>query len=162
MTRYFVCIVCLALTGTAAADLLEEVRCREVGFAESVANRDLDAFRSYIDADARFVGSDITRGVDAVAEAWKVFFDPEGPRIVWRPQFVEVLEDGALALTRGPYRLTAKDADGNTVEHWGTFNSIWRLNDDGTWRVVFDAGNPAASAPADEVRALLDAADDGC
>jgi len=162
MMRYFACVACLALASPAIADLVDDVRCREIGFAESVANRDPEAFRSHIDADARFVGSDIMRGVDAVAEAWKVFFDPEGPRIEWRPQFVEVLEDGALARTRGPYRLTTIDADGKTVEHWGTFNSIWRLNDDGQWRVVFDAGNPAANAPADEVRALLDGEDDGC
>ncbi len=161
MARYLACIVFLAMAAPAAADLLNDVRCREVGFAESVSNRDLDAFRSFIDADARFVGSDVMRGVDAVVDAWKVFFDEQGPRIEWRPQFVEVLEDGALALTRGPYRLTTIDANGSPVERWGTFNSIWRLNGDGQWRVVFDAGNPAASAPADEVRALLDG-EDGC
>ena len=52
------------------------------------------------------------------------------------------------------------DEDGKRAEHWGTFNSVWRLNDDGQWRVVFDAGNPAAAAPDDATRALLDADDD--
>ena len=46
------------------------------------------------------------------------------------------------------------------VESWGTFNSVWRVNDDGQWRVVFDAGSPAASAPDDETKALLEADDD--
>jgi hypothetical protein len=49
------------------------------------------------------------------------------------------------------------DADGNAVEHWGTFNSIWRKQEDDTWKVVFDAGNAAAEAPSAEVQALLDA-----
>ena len=41
----------------------------------------------------------------------------------------------------------------------GTFNSIWWLQDDGTWMVVFDAGSPAAE-PTDEQRALIDDDDD--
>ena len=50
--------------------------------------------------------------------------------------------------------------EGIDVDSWGTFNSIWRLNDDGEWRVVFDAGSPAAQPPAEEVKALLDVEDD--
>jgi len=143
------------------ADLTADVRCREIGFSQSAEARDLDAFRSFIDADARFVASDVRRGIDAVAAAWAPFFTADGPTIKWRPSIVEVLEDGLLALSRGPYRVIARNADGETAEYWGTFNSVWRLHDDGVWRVVFDAGSPAASPPDEETRALLDDAD-GC
>ena len=85
-----------------------------------------------------------------------MFFAEDGPTIRWRPQFVEVLEDGELALTRGPFRVLTQDEDGNEVQRWGTFNSVWRLQPDGGWRVVFDAGSPAAEPPADDVIALLD------
>lgn len=152
--------ICLLAAGTASADLTEDVRCREIGFSSSVEHQDIDAFRSFIDADARFVGSAVTKGVDEVAEAWSVFFAAGGPTIKWRPQVVEVLENGTLALSRGPYRSTSVDEDGNRIERWGTFNSVWRLNEDGEWRVVFDAGGPAASEPDDETRALIDAEND--
>ncbi len=76
--------------------------------------------------------------------------------IKWRPQFVEVLEDGSLALTRGPYRLIVTDENGEQTEHWGTFNSVWRLQPDGSWKVVFDAGSNPTETPSDEVKALLD------
>ena len=89
-----------------------------------------------------------------------MYLTPDGPAIKWRPQFVEVLDNGTLALSRGPYRVIAQDADGKAVESWGTFNSVWRLNDDGQWRVVFDAGSPAATAPDAATKALLDADDD--
>ena len=111
---------------------------------------------NFIDADARFVGDGVSRGPEAVAAAWSVFFAADGPRIKWRPQIVEVLEDGTLALSRGPYVMTVTDADGVETEHWGTFNSVWRLQDDGSWKVVFDAGSPAAARPAEDVKALLD------
>ena len=153
------CLACLAST-TATADLLDDVRCREIGFSKSAERQDLVAFRSFIDADARFVGSSVLKGVDSITQAWSVFFAADGPIIKWRPQLVEVLEDGKLALSRGPYRILAKDPDGKPVENWGTFNSVWRLNEDGKWRVVFDAGSPAASEPDDATKALLDADDD--
>lgn len=161
MNRLTILMACLA-AGGASADLVDDVRCREIAFARSVENHDMAAFRTFIDRDARFVGNTVMRGTDEVAAAWQAFFEEGGPSIRWRPQFVEVLEDGSLALTRGPYHYAGKDADGNAIEQWGTFNSIWRKDDDGAWHIVFDAGSPAASAPGDEVRALLDAEEDGC
>jgi len=148
-------------SSTAFADLADDVRCQEIGFSVSAEKRDADAFRSFIDFDARFVGNSVTHGPAAIAEAWSAFLSEGGPTIKWRPQFVEVLQDESLALTRGPYRMISKDENGDETEHWGTFNSVWRLNDDGEWKVVFDAGNTAAEPPADEVQALLDQ-DFGC
>jgi ketosteroid isomerase-like protein len=153
--------VLLALaTTSAAADVADEVRCREIGFSQTVETQDLEAFREFIDADARFVGASVLRGVDDIAAAWAVFFKEDGPTIKWRPQIVEVLADGKLALSRGPYRALSPFPNGDVVEQWGTFNSIWRLNDDGEWRVVFDAGNEAAAEPDDATKALLDADSD--
>jgi hypothetical protein len=68
----------------------------------------LQAFRSFIDADARFVSSQVVRGVDAIAEAWAVFFTDPGPTIKWRPMVIEVLENNTLALSRGPYRVVSQ------------------------------------------------------
>jgi len=150
----------LLILAQAHAGVEDDVRCREIGFSRAAEQQDLDAFRRHVDADARFVSETVLRGVDAVAAAWTVFFQEDGPTIKWRPQIVEVLENGRLALSRGPYRVLTRDDDGNVVAQWGTFNSVWRLNADGAWRVVFDAGSPAATPPGDEVRALLDAADD--
>jgi uncharacterized protein (TIGR02246 family) len=140
---------------------LDEVRCREIGFSLAAEARDAEQFASFIDADARFVGNSVLHGTEAIVEAWSVFFTADGPSIKWRPRFVEVLEDGTLALTRGPYRLIATDESGNRTESWGTFNSVWRKQDDGSWKVVFDAGSQATETPADEVKALLDQ-ESGC
>ena len=143
-----------------AADLADEVRCREIGFSLAAESQDAERFASFIDHDARFVSSRVLRGPADITEAWTVFFADDGPRIKWRPRIVEVLEDGKLALSRGPFRVIAPDADGKPTESWGTFNSIWRLQDDGSWKVVFDAGSPAAEPPGDEERALLEQDDD--
>ena len=142
------------------ADLADQVRCREIGFSISAETRNAESFVSFIDSDARFVGSSVTHGPAAIAEAWGAFFADNGPSIKWRPQFVEVLEDESLALTRGPYRMITTGENGEKAEHWGTFNSVWRLNEDGQWRVVFDAGDVSEEAPAIDVQGLLDKPDE--
>ena len=149
------------LFGSAAAiaDLADDVRCREISFSKSIEARDMELFRSFLDDDARFVGGSVRRGPDEITEGWRTYEPEDGPTLKWRPQIVEVLKDGKLALSRGPYKYTQKNEDGEDVDYWGTFNSIWRLQDDGTWKVVFDAGSPAAE-PTDEQRALIDDDDD--
>ena len=143
-----------------ADDAGQTVRCHEIAFSKSAEARDATMFASFIDADARFVGSSVMRGPVAIAEAWSAFFSVDGPEIKWRPEFVEVLDDGKLALTRGPYRMITSDDEGNRQEHWGTFNSVWRLQPDGQWKVVFDAGDASDKSPPDEIRILLNRDDD--
>ncbi len=155
----------LPLTAVASSDVHEEVRCREIAFSLSAEARDTDRFTAFLDPDARFVGQSVQRGPDVIAKAWAPFLDPDPagsmPRIRWRPRFVEVLESGRLALTRGPYLVETIDEHGNPVEQWGVFNSVWRQDAAGDWWIVFDAGNPGAGPISDEDRALLDA-DPGC
>ena len=147
------------ISSLASADVTDEVRCREIGFSKSVENKNIEAFRSFVDADARFISDRPRRGVDEIAEAWSTFMVEDGPRIRWRPQYVEVLADGTLALSRGLYEYVATAEDGSEIRIYGSFNSTWRLNADGAWRVVFDAGDPAAQPPTDEEKAILDRED---
>ena len=159
--RTFLLALLLAVNAPALADAADEVRCREIGFSKAAEARDAESFSSFIDEDARFVGLSAIRGPADITEAWTPYLTEGGPEIKWRPQFVEVLEDGKLALSRGPYRLILADEDGKRTEHWGIFNSVWRLKADGSWKVVFDAGSSPIETPADEAKALLDQ-DDGC
>ena len=146
----------LIFSAPVLADIGEDVRCAEIAFSRSVETQNITLFESFIDADARFVGSSVQRGVADITAAWSVFFSDDSPQLKWRPQIIEVLKDGRLALSRGPYRMTVQDADGEESEHWGTFNSVWRMQDDGSWKVVFDAGNEVAETPSEETQALLD------
>jgi ketosteroid isomerase-like protein len=151
-------LVAAAIIPVAAmADPASEVRCAEIRFSLAAEARDPEAFRLQLDPDARFAGSEVFRGPEAIATAWAPFFSAEGPRITWRPQVVEVLESGDLALTRGPYRLETVGKDGEAVVRWGTFNSVWRKGADHRWRVVFDAGGPPIESPSEDAKQLLEA-----
>ena len=83
-----------------------------------------------------FDGKAVLRGKAAVATGWKPYF--EGPKapFSWAPDQVQVLADGTLALSTGP----VLDPAGKPIAR---FNSIWRLEAPGAWRIVFDKGQPA-------------------
>jgi ketosteroid isomerase-like protein len=153
-------LLSLVIWGPAAlADATDDVRCREIGFSKSVENQDIEAFESFLDADARFVSNRPRRGVEEIAEGWSTFMAEDGPRIRWRPKYVEVLDSGDLAFSVGLYEYTARNDEGVETKSYGSFHSTWRLNDDGIWRVVFDAGDPWAGPPSEEELALLDQED---
>ena len=157
-------MVLLAIPYAASGDesRIAEVRCAEIGFAKALKARDRERVRAVLDPETRFVGTGVARGPDEVLESWAPFFEAGGPELVWRPQIVEVVDDGRLALSRGPYRIRATAEDGSATEAWGTFNSVWRRNEDGRWRVVFDAGSQPIETPTDEARALIEQPKDDC
>ena len=117
----------------------QRVADAERGFAATMAERDATAFASYISKEALFMGAAdaprVLRGRAAIVEGWKQFFDGPTPPFSWEPDIVEVIDSGSLALTSGP----VLDPAGKLI---GRFNSIWRLEPDGRWRVLFDRGAP--------------------
>ncbi len=117
-----------------AAELAAQVEARENAFARTMADRDFDAFLTFVSEEAVFFNGEVPlRGRDAVGAVWRRLYDGAEAPFSWEPDRVEVLESGDLALSTGPVRNVA----GEVVAR---FNSIWRLEGDGRWRVVFDKG----------------------
>jgi len=117
-----------------------EVEATERAFAKTMADRDHAAFTTFLADETVFFGSkEPLRGKAAVAGAWKRYYEkPEAP-FSWAPERVEVLDSGNLALSTGPVH----GPDGKLI---ATFNSIWRREPSGTWRIVFDKGSEVCEA----------------
>lgn len=119
----------------AQAELAAAVEGREIAFAQTMADRDLDAFAEFVSEEAVFFnGNEALRGRPAIVAAWAGYFEGETAPFSWRPDTVEVLDSGNLALSSGP----VYTPDGEIA---GRFNTIWRRDPDGIWRVVFDKGS---------------------
>lgn len=117
------------------ATLRLDVEATERSFARSLADRDLVAFGRHLADEAVFFQGPqrVLRGRAAVLEVWKRYFETPVAPFSWEPDEVEVLASGTLAATSGPVRNPA----GQVI---GRFHSIWRHDDDGRWRIVFDRG----------------------
>lgn len=134
LTTLFLALAVSSAGAEVKPDLRRQVFEAESTFAHTMAARDFQAFGTFVAEDAIFFGGRAPhRGRAAVLEAWKPLF--EGPKapFSWRPEVVEVLDSGTLAHSSGP----VFDPEGKLIN---TFNSVWRLDRDGHWRVVFDRG----------------------
>ena len=131
----------LAGEGPDNANLAVTLKATEEAFAQTMADRDHEAFTSFLAEETVFFGGPTEiRGKEAVAAAWKPLFQGPAAPFSWRPDTATVLDSGTLGLTSGPIFAP----DGTRV---GTFNSVWRREPDGSWKVIFDRGCPDCECP---------------
>lgn len=130
-------------TGSPALPVLQQqVIAAERAFAQTMADRDLAAFASFLADDAIFLSGGVTlRGKAAVLNGWQPYYQSAQAPFSWQPETVEVQASGVLALSTGPVR----DPNGVVVAQ---FSSIWRQEAPGVWRIVFDKGNPVCPPPS--------------
>ena len=132
-----------AAAAESTAELQAQVRASERAFAKTMADRDHAAFVSFLSEEAIFFSGPqgaALRGRQAVADRWKAFYEgPQAP-FSWEPEQVEVLDSGAIAFSSGP----VYDPDKKRI---GTFNSVWRREKDGKWKIVLDKGCPPCEGP---------------
>lgn len=123
-----------------AAEWQRQVFAAERAFARSMAERDHAAFVAHLSEQAIFFGGrEPLRGKAAVAAGWKPYYDGAQAPFSWAPDQVEVTADGQLAHSSGLVR----DPAGKPI---GRFNSVWRQEAPGVWRVVLDKGSPLTEA----------------
>ena len=130
----------LPLAAQTAPDARSQVFAAERAFAKTMADRNLQAFAALVADDAVFFsGPEPRRGKTQVVEWWSRLFAAGTPApFSWEPDQVEVLASGGLAWSTGPVH----DPQGRVISR---FNSIWRREPDGSWRIVFDKGEPVAA-----------------
>jgi ketosteroid isomerase-like protein len=138
-TRLALLAILAAVPGRSAmsADSAQQqVFAAERAFAKSMADRNLKDFSGHVSEEAIFfTGANPLRGKAEVLATWSRFFEGATAPFSWEPDRVEVLKSGTLALSTGLVR----DPQGKVI---GRFNSIWRQESPGVWRVVFDKGSP--------------------
>lgn len=133
-----VAALAFALPGVQAApsnaELKQQVADTERAFAATMKARDLAAFTGFLSEETVFYSGPVPlRGPAQVTQFWKKFYDGKDAPFSWEPDQVDVIDSGALAHSSGP----VYDPAGKLV---GRFNSVWRQESPGKWRIVFDKG----------------------
>jgi ketosteroid isomerase-like protein len=127
----------------ATADTLRQL---EGEFMKAAAERGSVGYMSYYADDAVEVpnGGPIIQGKVNIAKGMG-FLDQKDNHLTWTPVGADISASGDLGYTYGTYEFRSKDKDGKPVIDRGKYTSIWKKQQDGSWKVVLDMGNAGAA-----------------
>jgi ketosteroid isomerase-like protein len=123
----------------ATADTLRQL---EGEFMKAAAERGSAGYMSYYADDAVEVpnGGPIIQGKVNIAKGMG-FLDQKDNHLTWTPVGADISASADLGYTYGTYEFRSKDKDGKPVVDHGKYTSIWKMQRDGSWKVVLDMGN---------------------
>ena len=146
MNIFKMAILIIFLTLTACDQkptaMVEDLMAVDTEFSEfSRANGAYAAFAAYLadDAVALNAGQQPLVGRENVIATMTGY--PEGAELVWTPIAGDIAASGDLGYTWGRYVYSTPGEDGGRIENHGKYMTIWKLQDDGTWKAVLDGGN---------------------
>jgi ketosteroid isomerase-like protein len=149
--RWLILVAFLAGCASAPDKLVTPapVVAAERAFAADGAKRGwAAAFRSYAAPEAIMLNPDPINAHESLA---KVQGDGE-TTLDWRPAYAGISRSGDFGFTTGPFLIRGRES---VVGHYFT---VWRLQSDGSWKWIFDAGTDVVDtspvAPNEEIPGL--------
>jgi ketosteroid isomerase-like protein len=111
-------------------------------FMQAAADRGSQGYLSYYADDAVEVpnGHGFLMGKPEIAKTMG-FLDSPDNHLTWSPVGGGVAASGDLGYTYGTYEFSSKDKGGKPVVSHGKYTTIWKKQQDRTWKVALDMGN---------------------
>lgn len=133
--------------GQEESSLMQMVNAEKSFAGYAVSNGISAAFMKFLDDSAKvFEGGKILNG----KEVWRDR-KTDSMELRWYPEYAEVAASGDFGYTTGPSVFIFKKGS-NEPEHKGYFNSIWKKDAKGEWKVLLDMGTASPQSEYDESR----------
>jgi ketosteroid isomerase-like protein len=130
----------------------EELAAADRAFADATSERGVDGWVEYFAEDGSMVteGGMVT-GPDSIRALMGPAFGDTNYTLTWDPVEADVSAARDLGYTRGRYLSQRRLDGGLVVNSRGTYVTIWKRQDDRSWKVVLDIGTP--DGPSDTTEA---------
>jgi ketosteroid isomerase-like protein len=117
----------------------QEILEAEKAFAQMAKDVGIsNAFIAFADKSATIERSNqLIIGIDSIAAHFSAPA-PEGTKLEWTPDFVDASISGDLGYTYGKFTYTRLDSVGNPEKITGIFHTVWKRQEDGSWKYVWD------------------------
>lgn len=137
---WVVVVVTVLCASTGFADDREVLLDLDREFERATAEHGVDGWvRFFAENGSMLPSGDMPIvGLEAIRQAMAEL--NEGLVLRWKPERAEILIPDALGYTVGSYEQRVAGEDGGDVVSRGRYVTIWRKQEDGSWRVVFDTG----------------------
>ena len=125
---------------TSKEETIKEIYQTEKAFEKMASEKGI-AVAFYYFADEKAV---IKRENDTLIigkENIKIYYDKKSNKnatVTWTPDFIDVSDCGTLGYTYGKYVWKIKNQNDETVEYKGIFHTVWKKQNDNTWKYVWD------------------------
>ena len=121
---------------------VETLKQLEGEFMKAAAEKGSQGYLSYYADDAVELpnGAPIISGKVNIMPGM-AFLDNKDNRLTWTPVGGDIAASGDLGYTYGTFEFRSKDKDGKPIMDRGKYTSIWKRQNDGSWKVVLDMGN---------------------
>lgn len=118
----------------------EEIRQAEADFSRMANQEGISkAFRAFAaDEVAILRNGKLVIGKEALEAQYSNLERNPDVSLTWAPDFIDVSSSGDMAYTYGNYVFTRKDSLGNVSENTGVFHTVWKRQEDGSWKYVWD------------------------
>jgi uncharacterized protein (TIGR02246 family) len=112
-------------------------------FAQATAANGVEGWVSYFAEDGvQFVPGGHISGHASIRELMTPALSDSSFSLTWDPVEARVSSSGDLGYTIGRWERRVAGPDGVETVATGSYVSIWRLQEDGNWKVELDIGNP--------------------
>lgn len=64
--------------------------------------------------------------------------DLKNVKVNWKPDFIDISESGDMAYTYGKYVWEFTNTEGNIKKVEGVFHTVWKKQEDRSWKYVWD------------------------
>jgi len=118
----------------------EDLKAVDLEFSDySKAHGYYEAFSTYLAEDAVGFsdGSQPFIGRDAIVAP----MEGGAGELLWYPVAADIAKSGDLGYTWGRYTFSISDEAGEMQVSHGKYITVWKLQEDGTWKAVLDGGN---------------------
>ncbi|WP_067029400.1 YybH family protein [Allomuricauda sp. CP2A] len=115
----------------------QEITDAEAAFAQMAKEEGMNkAFLAFAADNAVLMrGNQLIEKKTGIAEYMK---NQNSKGLAWSPEFVDVAKSGDLGYTYGYYTFNYEDQEGNPAEAKGVFHTVWKRQQDGSWKFVWD------------------------
>jgi uncharacterized protein (TIGR02246 family) len=113
-------------------------------WSQAAASRNVEKTLSYWSDDAIVIasGDPVLSGKQAIRQMVEGSFKNPGFQISWEPQSVEIAKSGDLGYLLENSTITVNDSTGKSVVSQFKGITIWKKQDDGSWKNVVDISSP--------------------
>jgi len=125
----------------------DELMKADKDFAAATQKHGIDGWVSFFAENGSMLRERPITGKEPIRTAMGPFLSTKGLNFTWAPTHAEVLPAGDTGYTVGRYSITLPDKHGKATTQTGSYITIWKKQQDGSWKVLADTGSPDPPKP---------------